>query len=225
MNDCIKAVNLTKLYTVGEQIVQAVFNVNISVNSGEFVSIYGRSGSGKTTLLNLLAGLEIPSDGLIEINGLNLNEMNDKQISSLRKKEIGFVFQTFSLLPLLTAYENVELPLRILEMDEKTRKEKTLHALRAVDIEKRSSHRPYELSGGEQQRVSIARAIVHNPSIIFADEPTAELDSKNANNVFEMFRKFANETDVAIICSTHDTTLLNTTDRVIQLKDGQVTED
>jgi len=225
MNDCIKAVNLTKLYTVGEQIVQAVFNVNISVNNGEFVSIYGRSGSGKTTLLNLLAGLEIPSDGLIEINGLNLNEMNDKQISSLRKKEIGFVFQTFSLLPLLTAYENVELPLRILEMDEKTRKEKTLHALRAVDIEKRSSHRPYELSGGEQQRVSIARAIVHNPSIIFADEPTAELDSKNANNVFEMFRKFANETDTAIICSTHDTTLLNTTDRVIQLKDGQVTED
>ena len=147
------------------------------------------------------------------------------RISSLRKKEIGFVFQTFSLLPLLTAYENVELPLRILEMDEKTRKEKTLDALMAVDIDKRSSHRPYELSGGEQQRVSIARAIVHNPSIIFADEPTAELDSKNANNVFEMFRKFANETDTAIICSTHDTSLLNTTDRVVQLKDGQVTED
>ena len=225
MNDCIKAINLTKLYTVGEQIVQAVSNVNISVNSGEFVSIYGRSGSGKTTLLNLLAGLEIPSEGLVKINDLNLNEMNDKQISSLRKKEIGFVFQTFSLLPLLTAYENVELPLRILEMDEKTRKEKTLDALMAVDIDKRSSHRPYELSGGEQQRVSIARAIVHNPSIIFADEPTAELDSKNANNVFEMFRKFANETDTAIICSTHDTSLLNTTDRVIQLKDGQVTED
>tara|TARA_B100001750_G_C15491064_1_gene591288 strand:+ start:498 stop:1175 length:678 start_codon:yes stop_codon:yes gene_type:complete len=225
MNDCIKAINLTKLYTVGEQTVQAVSNVNISVNSGEFVSIYGRSGSGKTTLLNLLAGLEIPSEGLVKINDLNLNEMNDKQISSLRKKEIGFVFQTFSLLPLLTAYENVELPLRILEMDEKTRKEKTLDALMAVDIDKRSSHRPYELSGGEQQRVSIARAIVHNPSIIFADEPTAELDSKNANNVFEMFRKFANETDTAIICSTHDTSLLNTTDRVVQLKDGQVTED
>ena len=110
-------------------------------------------------------------------------------------------------------------------MDEQERKEKTLHALRSVDIEKRSSHRPYELSGGEQQRVSIARAIVHNPSIIFADEPTAELDSKNANNVFEMFRNFANETDTAIICSTHDTTLLNTTDRVIQLRDGQITED
>ena len=176
-------------------------------------------------MLNLLAGLEIPSDGFVEINGSNLKNMNDKEISSLRKKEIGFVFQTFSLLPLLTAYENVELPLRILEMDEQERKEKTLHALRSVDIEKRSSHRPYELSGGEQQRVSIARAIVHNPSIIFADEPTAELDSKNANNVFEMFRNFANETDTAIICSTHDTTLLNTTDRVIQLRDGQITED
>ncbi len=225
MKDCIKSVNLTKLYVVGEERVEAVSNINLSVNKGEFVSIYGRSGSGKTTLLNLLAGLEIPSDGFVEINGSNLNNMNDKEISSLRKKEIGFVFQTFSLLPLLTAYENVELPLRILEMDEQERKEKTLHALRSVDIEKRSSHRPYELSGGEQQRVSIARAIVHNPSIIFADEPTAELDSKNANNVFEMFRNFANETDTAIICSTHDTTLLNTTDRVIQLRDGQITED
>ena len=225
MKDCIKSVNLTKLYVVGEERVEAVSNINLSVNKGEFVSIYGRSGSGKTTLLNLLAGLEIPSDGFVEINGSNLKNMHDKEISSLRKKEIGFVFQTFSLLPLLTAYENVELPLRILEMDEQERKEKTLHALRSVDIEKRSSHRPYELSGGEQQRVSIARAIVHNPSIIFADEPTAELDSKNANNVFEMFRKFANETDTAIICSTHDTSLLNTTDRVIQLKDGQVTED
>ena len=225
MKDCIKSVNLTKLYVVGEERVEAVSNINLSVNKGEFVSIYGRSCSGKTTLLNLLAGLEIPSDGFVEINGSNLNNMNDKEISSLRKKEIGFVFQTFSLLPLLTAYENVELPLRILEMDEQERKEKTLHALRSVDIEKRSSHRPYELSGGEQQRVSIARAIVHNPSIIFADEPTAELDSKNANNVFEMFRNFANETDTAIICSTHDTTLLNTTDRVIQLRDGQITED
>ena len=225
MKDCIKSVNLTKLYVVGEERVEAVSNINLSVNKGEFVSIYGRSGSGKTTLLNLLAGLEIPSDGFVEINGSNLKNMNDKEISSLRKKEIGFVFQTFSLLPLLTAYENVELPLRILEMDEQERKEKTLHALRSVDIEKRSSHRPYELSGGEQQRVSIARAIVHNPSIIFADEPTAELDSKNANNVFEMFRNFANETDTAIICSTHDTTLLNTTDRVIQLRDGQITED
>jgi len=222
MDHCIKAINLTKSYKVGEQIVHAVSNVDISVNSGEFVSIFGRSGSGKTTLLNLLAGLETPSDGLVEIKGLNVNEMNDKQISSLRKKEIGFVFQTFSLLPLLTAYENVELPLRILKMDEEERNQKTLHALRSVDIEKRSFHRPYELSGGEQQRVSIARAIVHNPSIIFADEPTAELDSRNANNVFEMFRKFASETETAIICSTHDTTLLNTTDRVIQLIDGQI---
>ena len=222
MDPCIKGINLTKSYEVGEQIVHAVSNVDISVNSGEFLSIFGRSGSGKTTLLNLLAGLEIPSDGLVEIKGLNVNEMNDKQISSLRKKEIGFVFQTFSLLPLLTAYENVELPLRILKMDEEERKQKTLHALRAVDIEKRSFHRPYELSGGEQQRVSIARAIVHNPSIIFADEPTAELDSRNANNVFEMFRKFASETKTAIICSTHDTTLLNTTDRVIQLIDGKI---
>ena len=113
MKDCIKSVNLTKLYVVGEERVEAVSNINLSVNKGEFVSIYGRSGSGKTTLLNLLAGLEIPSDGFVEINGSNLNNMNDKEISSLRKKEIGFVFQTFSLLPLLTAYENVELPLRI----------------------------------------------------------------------------------------------------------------
>ena len=218
----IKVTNLTKDYLTESQTVRAVNNVNLEVKSGEFITFVGRSGSGKTTLLNLISGLDYPTEGKILFDGEDLEKLNQKEIISIRRKKIGIIFQSFSLLPLLSAYENVELPLRISGIKSTTRKKMTTKAIETVGLPHRSRHRPYELSGGEQQRIAIARAIVNEPNVILADEPTGELDSVNAEKIFSSFKKMVKDKGITILATTHDRTLLNLSDRVIEISDGKL---
>ena len=178
----IEATDISKSYLVGSQTVKVLQSVTIQINPGEFMAIVGRSGSGKTTLLNLLAGLDQPNTGKVLVRGVDIADMSDNQLTDMRRGMIGFIFQSFGLLPLLSAFENVELPLRIAGVNIADRQSQTRDALEMVGLWSRASHRPYELSGGEQQRVSIARAIVNKPPLILADEPTGELDSNNARD-------------------------------------------
>ena len=183
----IEATDISKSYLVGSQTVKVLQSVTIQINPGEFMAIVGRSGSGKTTLLNLLAGLDQPNTGKVLVRGVDLADLTKNKKKYMRRGMIGFIFQSFGLLPLLSAFENVELPLRIAGVNIADRQSQTRDALEMVGLWSRASHRPYELSGGEQQRVSIARAIVNKPPLILADEPTGELDSNNARDIFGLF--------------------------------------
>ncbi len=202
--------------------VHALRGVNFNVLPGQFIAVVGRSGSGKTTLLNLLAGLDRPSSGQVIFEGKDMADMGDRQLTDLRRRRLGFVFQSFGLLPLLSAYENVELPLRITGVGHGERSLRTAEALEMVGLEGRAQHRPYELSGGEQQRVAIARAIVHRPTLILADEPTGELDSVNARAIFGLFKDMVRDQGISVIAATHDSTLLAMADQVMQLNDGRM---
>ena len=202
--------------------MHALREVNFNVLPGQFIAVVGRSGSGKTTLLNLLAGLDRPSSGQVIFEGRDMAEMGDRQLTDLRRRRLGFVFQSFGLLPLLSAYENVELPLRITGVGHGERSLRTEEALEMVGLEGRAQHRPYELSGGEQQRVAIARAIVHRPTLILADEPTGELDSVNARAIFGLFKDMVRDQGISVIAATHDSTLLAMADQVMQLNDGRM---
>ncbi|HCV27960.1 MAG TPA: ABC transporter ATP-binding protein [Dehalococcoidia bacterium] len=203
----------------GEE-VHAVRDISITVNRGRFVAIVGRSGSGKTTLLNLLAGLDTPTSGQVRFEGRDVVEMGEKEMTELRRHRIGIVFQSFGLLPLLSAFENVELPLRIAGVGARTRNERAAEVLDLVGLLPRSRHRPFELSGGEQQRVAIARAVVMRPSVILADEPTGELDSANAQSIFGLFSQMAGAEEMAIVTTTHDQTLLDMAEEVYEIGDG-----
>ncbi|MCH7481131.1 MAG: ABC transporter ATP-binding protein, partial [Chloroflexi bacterium] len=183
----IEAIDLGRTYQLGSETIVAVNGVNLEVHPGEFIAVVGRSGSGKTTLLNLLAGLDKATSGKVLLEGEDLAKMNERQLTEIRRHQIGFVFQSFGLLPLLSAFENVELPLRISGVKAKEREKRAWEALEMVGLTPRSKHRPYELSGGEQQRVAIARAMVTRPPLLLADEPTGELDSTNARAIFGLF--------------------------------------
>ena len=220
----VAAVDLDRAYRMAGDTVHVLRGVNISVPAGRFIAVVGRSGSGKTTLLNLLAGLDRPSAGRVMFEDRNLAEMSDRQLTELRRSRVGFVFQSFGLLPLLSAYENVELPLRITGVGHRERSQRTEQALSIVGLEGRSRHRPYELSGGEQQRVAIARAIVHGPRLILADEPTGELDSVNARAIFGLFKDMVRDQGISVIAATHDSTLLAMADQVMRLSDGRIEE-
>ena len=200
-------------------------SVTIQINPGEFIAIVGRSGSGKTTLLNLLAGLDQPNTGKVLVRGVDIADMSDNQLTDMRRGMIGFIFQSFGLLPLLSAFENVELPLRIAGVNIADRQSQTRDALEMVGLWSRASHRPYELSGGEQQRVSIARAIVNKPPLILADEPTGELDSNNARDIFGLFKEMISIQGMSIVCATHDSTLLSMADNVKELRNGSLVTD
>lgn len=204
--------------------VHAVRNVSLTINSGRFVAIVGRSGSGKTTLLNLLAGLDQPTTGQIKFLGQDLSKMGEKEITDLRRHRIGVVFQSFGLLPLLSAFENVELPLRIAGVGARIRNQRAEEVLDLVGLLPRAKHRPFELSGGEQQRVAIARAVVMRPSLILADEPTGELDSTNAESIFGLFSQMAGAEEMAIVTTTHDQTLLDMAEEVHEIGDGVILE-
>lgn len=204
--------------------VHAVRNVSLTINSGRFVAIVGRSGSGKTTLLNLLAGLDQPTSGQIKFLGQDLSKMGEKEITDLRRHRIGVVFQSFGLLPLLSAFENVELPLRIAGVGARIRNQRAEEVLDLVGLLPRAKHRPFELSGGEQQRVAIARAVVMRPSLILADEPTGELDSTNAESIFGLFSQMAGAEEMAIVTTTHDQTLLDMAEEVHEIGDGVILE-
>ena len=225
MKELLSTRNLTRSYKLGLEDVYALKDINISVLSGQFIAVVGRSGSGKTTLLNLLGGLDKPTSGSINFNGKTLSDMNEKELTELRRHELGFVFQSFGLLPLLSAFENVELPLRIAGIAPEEREERTKDALEMVNLLNRSHHRPHELSGGEQQRIAIARAVVKRPRIILADEPTGELDSGNARSIFGLFKEMVEEKGISVLAATHDSTLLAIADEVKEIRDGSFVED
>jgi putative ABC transport system ATP-binding protein len=203
--------------------VYAVRNVTLNIHRGRFITLVGRSGSGKTTLLNLLAGLDHPTEGHVLFDGRDMAQFSEKDFIQLRRQRVGVVFQSFALLPLLSAYENVELPLRIAGIGAGERKRRTDDVLEMVGLTRRAKHRPYELSGGEQQRISIARAVAIQPDIILADEPTGELDSKNAGAIFGLFEDMARERGMTVVATTHDRTLLDMADEIYEIADGSLT--
>ncbi|MDP6666454.1 MAG: ABC transporter ATP-binding protein [Dehalococcoidia bacterium] len=218
----IQAIEVSRDYQLAGETVHAVRSVNLDVRSGEFITLVGRSGSGKTTLLNMLAGLDHPTSGKVLFQGTDLAGFTEKQFTLMRRHKIGVVFQSFALLPLLSAYENVELPMRIAGLGASERSERTRNVLEMVGLERRAKHRPYELSGGEQQRISIARAVAMRPDVILADEPTGELDSVNAAAIFGLFRQMVTNEGMSIVATTHDRTLLDLADRIYTVHDGEL---
>ena len=220
----ISAVNLTRTFDVGSEEVAALSDVSMEVQPGQFIAVVGRSGSGKTTLLNLLGGLDRPTSGTVLFKDRDLSQMSESDLTELRRHDIGFVFQSFGLIPLLSAFENVELPLRISGVGTREREERAREALEIVGLSPRSNHRPYELSGGEQQRVAIARAMVTRPQLILADEPTGELDSANAMAIFGLFAEMVRNQGTSVVAATHDSALLELADEVKELSDGHVVE-
>ena len=224
MQRVVATVNLGRRYQVGSDEVAALEDVNMEVFPGQFVAVVGRSGSGKTTLLNLMAGLDKATTGNVLFEERDMSQMSENELTEIRRHRIGFVFQSFGLLPLLSAFENVELPLRISGHKVREREKRTDEALEIVGLGHRSRHRPYELSGGEQQRVAIARAIVTRPSLILADEPTGELDSANASSIFGLFAEMVSAQTISVIAATHDSTLLEMADEVVEMRDGRVVD-
>lgn len=219
----LKTNNLTKNYGIKETLVRALKPTNIEVEKGEFVAIVGPSGSGKSTLLHLLAGLDKPSAGQVFINDKDIYDMGEKEISRYRRRNIGFIFQAFNLIPILSAEENIKLPVL---MDNKKVDEVYINELmKILDIKDRKKHLHGELSGGQQQRVSIARALANKPSIIFADEPTGNLDSKNSKEVLELLRKTIEKYDQTLVMITHDNNIAAMADRIITISDGMIIED
>ena len=212
-----------RTFELAGETVSVLKSIDLNVKHGEFVTLIGRSGSGKTTLLNLLSGLDSPTSGKVLFEDHNMADLNEGKLTELRRSKLGFVFQSFGLLPLLSAFENVELPLRISGLGSRERDKQTRKALDIVGLVGRSNHRPYELSGGEQQRVAIARAIVHDPVLILADEPTGELDSVNSRAIFGLFKQMVEENDMAVVAATHDSNLLEMSDRVLRLSEGVFT--
>src|SRR5262245_40799179 len=213
--------NVSRRFHLGAEDVWAVHEVNLSIEPGEFLAIIGRSGSGKTTLLNLIAGLDRPTEGEVLIDGVRVDTMGEHELNELRRHKLGFIFQSFGLLPLLSAYENVELPLRIAGYKHGERARRARRVLEMVGLGRRAEHRPYELSGGEQQRVAIARALATAPVLMLADEPTGELDSATATAIFTLMREIARGEGITIITSTHDRLVMEMADRIEELVDGR----
>lgn len=218
----IQVKNLYKLYHVGEETVRALNGVNFEIKRGEFCSIVGASGSGKSTLLNMLAGLEKPTKGEIVIAGEHIEKKRENQLVKFRREHIGFIFQSFNLLNTLNAIENVALPLNFQGMNRSIRRKKAEKALKLVGLEKYKKHRPTQMSGGQQQRVGVARALVMQPEIIFADEPTGNLDSKTSREVMELMQKIVRKRNQTLVMVTHDNYLAGFADRIIHIRDGQI---
>jgi putative ABC transport system ATP-binding protein len=221
----IQTEDLWRIYKIGaHQEVPALRGLNLRVDRGSFVALKGRSGSGKTTLLNSLGGLDTPTSGVIRIFGQDIAKLKGEQLTRWRRKEIGFIFQSFGLLPTLSAFENVELALRISNKYGKSLRDRTNFCLELVGLKKWMHHRPYEMSGGQQQRVAIARALVNQPNLILADEPTGELDSLTAREILSLFRKIVEDEQITLLVSSHDALVDEYVDRVVQLRDGQILE-
>jgi len=220
----IRTFDIWKTYVMGDQEIHAVSGVDIEVKRGEYVAIMGPSGSGKSTLMNLIGCLDTPTKGQYYINGNLVSEMTDDELARIRNKEIGFVFQTFNLLPRATSLHNVELPLIYAGIPAEKRVEMAKHAMRQVDLEKRMYHKPNELSGGQRQRVAIARALVNNPSILLADEPTGALDTATGNEIMALFERLHQQGNtIALVTHEHDIALH--AHRIISIRDGKVERD
>ena len=220
-----KLSDVTRVYKIGEVETRALNGVSLSIQSGEFTSLVGPSGSGKTTLLQLIGCLDQPTSGKVVINGKETTNLNRNQRADLRKETIGFVFQFFALIPTLTAYENVEMPLLLNGKSPAERKQRVMDLLEAVDVTNRAHHRPDQLSGGQQQRIAVARALATDPKLILADEPTANLDSENGKQVMDLMKKLNKDTGVTFVFATHDSRVISYAERVVTLEDGLVVKD
>lgn len=215
--------NVSKIYRVGEEEIRALDDVSLDIEGGEFISIIGPSGSGKSTLMHILGCLDTPTKGTIKLDGTMIQNATPFQLAGIRNRKIGFVFQFFNLLPKLNVLQNVELPMVYSGAPNQERRERALEALKLVDLENRSKHRPVQLSGGQQQRVAIARALVNHPKIVFADEPTGNLDSHTGETILELFRKLSEEgRTIALV--THDPEIAAVTPRRIEIRDGKVSK-
>jgi putative ABC transport system ATP-binding protein len=219
-----KVSNATRVFKIGEVETKALRGVNLSIEDGEFTALVGPSGSGKTTLLQLIGLLDKPTTGHVTINGQDATNLNRNQRADLRKNAIGFVFQFFALIPTLTAYENVEMPLLLNGTKPAQRKARVNQMLEAVGLSDRAHHRPDQLSGGQQQRVAVARALATNPKLILADEPTANLDTENGKQVMDIMQKLNKETGVTFVFATHDPRVIKYAKRVVTLRDGLIVE-
>ncbi|HMO55815.1 MAG TPA: ABC transporter ATP-binding protein [Roseiflexaceae bacterium] len=222
-NLAVRVADVSRAYTVNSERILALRGVSLDVPVGSFVALMGRSGSGKTTLLNMIGGLDQPTEGQVEIFGKPLRGMNQEQLTLLRRTQIGFVFQSFALLPILSAWENVEMPLRIAGVRSGAeRRKRAEEALALVGLEKWATHRPAEMSGGQQQRVAIARALVSRPSLLLADEPTGELDSTTGRNLLTLMRDIVRTEQVTLVMASHDRTVHEFADVVYHMRDGAV---
>lgn len=218
----VEAASLERVYRRGQQTVRALDGVDLTIAAGQFVAIKGRSGSGKTTLLNCISGLDQPTGGVVRVFGDEIGAWSEGRRTRWRREQVGFIFQSLGLLPVLSAYENVELVLRLNGVGAVERHKATLEALELVGLTKWNDHRPYELSGGQQQRVAIARALAGHPRLLIADEPTGNLDSKTAHSVLALFRTIVKERNVTMLMATHDTLADDYVDRIINLSDGRI---
>ena len=222
----VRAERVSRHYQMGSALIRAVDDVTLEVRSGEFLALLGSSGSGKSTLLNLIAGLDRPTSGAIFAQGRNLSEMNPLELARYRSRTVGMVFQSFNLLPRMTLEENVELPLRLAEVDRGERAGRVREALERVRLEKRLTHRPSELSGGEQQRAALARALVNRPSLLLADEPTGNLDSATGESILVLLRKIQQSLGMTIVLVTHERPLAERfADRIASVADGKLASD
>jgi putative ABC transport system ATP-binding protein len=217
--------NIGKRYMQGDSEFWALKDINLSVEEGEFATLVGPSGSGKTTLLNIIGGLDTPSTGKAYLHDICITDLNEAELSDFRLLQLGFVFQSFNLVPVLSALENVELVMVLQGLTETERRERAEHYLKLVGLEKVMHRRPSDMSGGQQQRVAVARALVTNPGLILADEPTANLDSENAFALLDIMHKLSHEQKTTFIFSTHDMRVMQRAERIITLRDGQIASD
>ncbi|WP_029192379.1 ABC transporter ATP-binding protein [Paenibacillus harenae] len=221
-NAIIRASALKRTFGRGSAAVTVLKGVDLSIPPGRLIALKGRSGSGKTTLINLLSALDRPTEGHITFAGRELTALSNQERDMVRRKEMGLIFQSFALIPLMSAYENVEFILRVAGVPAGGRKEAAVQALEQVGLKSRMHHRPFELSGGEQQRTAIARAIAHKPKLLLADEPTAELDSRTGLQIMKVFRDLVEAAGMTIIMTTHDPAIMEIVDHVYELEDGQI---
>jgi len=221
----LRATGLGRTYTTGPTEVQAVQALDLEVDPGSFVVVRGRSGSGKTTLLNMLGGLDRPTTGTVLLDGEDVTAMDEATLSETRRTKVGFIFQAFGLIPILTATENVEVPMRLMKKPAAERRARSRRLLEQVGLADRAGHRPEELSGGEQQRVAIARALANNPRLLLADEPTGQLDSRTGRVIIDVIVELVHSENIAAIVATHDPAPIAIADRVIELSDGHVVSD
>jgi putative ABC transport system ATP-binding protein len=221
----LKTENVSKKFTMGKREIQALSDLNLQVNKGEFVAIMGPSGSGKTTLLNVLGCLDKPSSGRVILDNVDVAKLPEKELCKIRRNKIGFVFQTFNLLPYLNAVENVELPMESTQKSGNKRREKAHELLGLVGLAGREEHRPQKLSAGEQQRVAIARALANDPTIILADEPTGNLDTENKYEIVRLLANLNIDRGTTVVMVTHDSQVASHTERMLLLKDGRITKE
>lgn len=222
----IEAKHLQKVYKVGELNLTVIKDLSLEVNQGEFISIIGPSGSGKSTLLNMFGCLDTPTNGELIIDSYKINSLNKTQLAKFRGDNIGFIFQSFNLIPVLSVYENIEYPLIMIQnISEEERKQRVLKLLDEVGMLEHKDKTPDKISGGQMQRVAIARALVTNPKIVFADEPTANLDSKTAHKIIDLMKKIQQEHNTTFVFATHDEKIVANVDRIITLVDGEIVED